>query len=167
MQVSKKQAYIIGTLGLLALGAGAYFLFFKKDAGAYNETNEEAPEVTLKSSGVKVTGDASRVALLEKFARGTEIKQLTHSLLTLMNKNFGRNTKQIKNLIFERIPDDDHMKIFKAYFHCHTFTGRWFANDYWDLTRWLQDVFGSGDDWDMLLMKYPSLNDPITCIKKK
>ncbi|MGP1478812.1 MAG: hypothetical protein ACTTJI_03895 [Capnocytophaga sp.] len=166
LKVTKKQAYIISGVGILALTFGGYYLFFRKDAGAYRE-EETPPEVTLPGSGVKVTANKERLAALEKFAKGTEIKQLTRSLLTLMNKNFGRNTKQIKNLIFERIPDDDYMKIFKAYFHCHTFTGRWFANDYWDLTRWLQDVFGSGDDWDMLLMKYPSLNDPITCIKKK
>ena len=162
MNVTKKQAYIIGGIALVGLGIGAYFLF-KKENGEYDETQENLPEITVDKTGVKVKGTPEYRNELSKYAKSKEIQDTTYALLTLMNKNIGRNREEIKSLIFDRIPSDDHMKILKAYFHCHRYTGRWFSNNCWDLTNWLRDVFGNGDEWSALTLKYPSLQIPRVC----
>lgn len=169
MNVTKKQAYIIGGIALVGLGVGAYFLF-KKDNGEYDEKAAEkqanAQEVTVGKTGVKVKATPEYLEELLKFAKSTELKETTRALLTNMNMSWiGRDKEQIKSLIYDRIATDDHMKILKAYFHCHKFS-HGIYNKCWDLTSWLKHALGS-DDWNAMTLKYPSLQIPLVCSCKK
>ena len=169
MNVTKKQAYIIGGIALVGLGVGAYFLF-KKDDGEYDEKAAEkqanAPEVTVGKTGVKVKATPEYKNELLKYAKSTELKETTRALLSNMNMSWiGRDKEQIKSLIYDRIPSDDHMKILKAYFHCHRFN-HGIYNKCWDLTSWLKHALGS-DDWNAMTLKYPSLQIPTVCYCKK
>ena len=146
MDVTKKQAYIIGGIALVGLGVGAYFLFFKKEKGEYDaNSNQEVPETTLPS-GIKVKATEAYKQELIKFSRSSKIREVNRAILTEMNKNWtSRNKDQIKSIIYNNIQDDEMMKVLKGYFGCHTFTGRWFANKRMDLVGWIKEVF-SGDD---------------------
>ena len=164
MDVTKKQAYIIGGIALVGLGVGAYFLFFKKEKGEYDASiaNQEVPETTLPS-GVKVKATDAYKQELIKFSRSSKIREVTRAILTEMIHNWtSRNKDQIKSIIYNNIQDDEMMKVLKGYFGCHTFTGRWFANKRMDLVGWIKEVF-SGDDLKDLLTRYPTLNYHINC----
>ena len=76
-----------------------------------------------------------------------------------MNQRGSINKEQVKNLLYNNIPDDEHMKILKSYFRCHLYQGNLLSvNDKrMDLVGWLQESLSSDDSED-LLGKYPSLN---------
>ena len=81
-----------------------------------------------------------------------------------MNQRGKINKEQVKNLLYNNIPDDEHMKILKGYFRCHLYQGNLLSvNDKrMDLVGWLQESLSS-DDFEDLLGKYPSLNYRINC----
>ncbi|AVM49311.1 hypothetical protein [Capnocytophaga sp. oral taxon 878] len=155
MKVTKTQAYIIGGIALVGLSIGAYFAFFRKEKGEYDASENNAQNPTANPDYKKQ---------LQSFRNGSKIKQLTHSLLTEMNKRGSVNKQQVKNLIYEGVPDDEYMKILKSYFHCHYYKGNILpVNDSkMDLVGWLRETLSS-TDFNDLLMKYPSLNYVITC----
>ena len=41
MNVTKNQAFLIAGIAVIGLGVGAYFLFFRREKGAYNPRSEE------------------------------------------------------------------------------------------------------------------------------
>ena len=156
MNVTKNQAFLIAGIAVVGLGVGAYFLFFRKEKGAYNPDD-------ANSTG-NPTANADYRKQLQEFAKSQKIKDTTRSLLATMNQRGIINKEQVKNLLYNNVPDDEHMKILKGYFRCHLYQGNLLSvNDKrMDLVGWLQESLSS-DDFEDLLGKYPSLNYRINC----
>lgn len=154
MKVTKKQAYIISGIALIGLGIGAYFVFFRKKKGEYDPSNNATQNHT--------NNDYQKQ--LQAFKNGTKIRDLKVSLINEMNKRTIVNKEQIKNLLYDAIPDDEYMKVFKSYFSCVEYKGNllWFNDERKDLVGWLRETFSSSDFND-LLSKYPSLNYSKPC----
>lgn len=156
MNVSKNKAFLIAGVAVLGLGVGAYFLFFRQKKGAYN------PNDTNLNANPAAAADYRKQ--LNAFSKSQKLKDTTRSLLATMNQRGKINKEQVKNLLYNNIPDDEHMKILKGYFRCHLYQGNLLSvNDKrMDLVGWLQESLSS-DDFEDLLGKYPSLNYRINC----